>query len=110
MSASSSRWSSRWARSASTRRRSRWSPVRSRLASASACSRSYRISSPASFREQNEAGDEIRYDRMQAEADANRERTGDQRDLLRVDADLAQRDDHRDDEADIADDRHDRHP
>ena len=41
--------------------------------------------------QQDQPGDEIRHDRLQPEADADRERAGDQRDLLRIDAELAQR-------------------
>ena len=60
------------------------------------------------FGEQDQAGHEVRHDRLQAEADADRERAGDQCDLLQVDAEVGEREGQRRDEADIPDDGRDR--
>ena len=55
--------------------------------------------------QQDQAGDEIIGDRLQAEADADRQRAGDDRQLLRIEAELGAAEQQRDEDADIADDR-----
>src|SRR5208337_2293601 len=62
----------------------------------------------AALPQQDETGDKIVGDRLQAEADADREPTGDERELLDVKADLRAGESQGDDHADIAEDRPDR--
>ena len=62
----------------------------------------------AALPEQNEAGDEIVGDRLQAEADADRQAAGDERELLDVEADLCAGEQDGDQRPDIAEDRADR--
>ena len=58
--------------------------------------------------QQDEAGDEIVGDRLQAEADADRQAAGDQGEFLHVEADLRAGQQRGDDDADIAKNRPDR--
>ena len=62
----------------------------------------------AALPQQDEAGDEIVGDRLEPKADADRQRAGDNRELLRVEPDLRSGKQRGDDDPDVADDGADR--